>query len=53
MHEDETVDSSGRPQIEEYTLDRLLDDEDLVQELRNFNPRLLKLYSSPSLPPSG
>lgn len=38
------MDASERAQTEDYTLDRLLEDEDLVQELRNFNPRLLKLY---------
>jgi len=39
--------SFGKPTSEEeYKIQNLLDDEDLVQELRNMNPRILKLYFS-------
>jgi hypothetical protein len=47
----EVKESLESPPTEEYTLEKLLEDEDLIQELRNFNPRLLKLYILfPSIP---
>ena len=36
----------------ETTLDQVLDDEDVVQEMKNQNPKFLALYSSPSFTPA-